>query len=158
MVWYSHLFQNFPQCVVIHTVKGFGIVNDAEIDVFLESSCLFMIQRMLAVWFLVPLPSLNPAWTFQSYRFTYCWSLVWRILDITLLAWVSPVAQLVKNPPAKQETWARSLGWEDPLEKGVATNYSILAWRIPWTVQSMGLQKVRHDWVTFTFIFRNTIS
>ena len=41
MVWYSHLFQNFPQCVVIHTVKGFGIVNEAEIDVFLESSCLF---------------------------------------------------------------------------------------------------------------------
>ena len=39
MVWYSHLFQNFPQCVVIHTVKGFGIVNKAEIDVFLELSC-----------------------------------------------------------------------------------------------------------------------
>ena len=39
MVWYSHLFQNFPQCVVIHTIKGFGIVNVAEIDVFLESSC-----------------------------------------------------------------------------------------------------------------------
>ena len=41
MVWYSHLFQNFPQCVVIHTVKGFGIVNKAEIDVFLELSCFF---------------------------------------------------------------------------------------------------------------------
>ena len=41
MVWYSHLFQNFPQLVVIHTVKGFGIVNRAEIDVFLELSCLF---------------------------------------------------------------------------------------------------------------------
>ena len=41
MVWYSHLFQNFPQFVVIHTVKGFGIVNKAEIDVFLELSCLF---------------------------------------------------------------------------------------------------------------------
>ena len=40
MVWYSHLFQNFPQFVVIHTVKGFGIVNKAEIDVFLELSCL----------------------------------------------------------------------------------------------------------------------
>ena len=39
MVWYSHLFQNFPQCVVIHTVKGFGIVKKAEIDVFLELSC-----------------------------------------------------------------------------------------------------------------------
>ena len=41
MLWYSHLFQNFPQFVVIHTVKGFGIVNEAEIDVFLELSCFF---------------------------------------------------------------------------------------------------------------------
>ena len=48
--------------------------------------------------------------------------------------WASHVAQLVKNPPAMQETWFQSLGWEDPLEKGKATHYSILAWRIPWTV------------------------
>ena len=41
MVWYSHLFQNFPQFLMIHTVKGFGIVNKAEIDVFLELSCFF---------------------------------------------------------------------------------------------------------------------
>ena len=41
MVWYSHLFQNFPQLIVIHAVKGFGIVNKAEIDVFLELSCFF---------------------------------------------------------------------------------------------------------------------
>ena len=41
MVWYAHLFQNFPQFIVIHTAKGFGIVNKAEIDVFLELSCLF---------------------------------------------------------------------------------------------------------------------
>ena len=41
MVWFSHLFQNFPQFIVIHTVKGFGIVNKAEIDVFLELSCFF---------------------------------------------------------------------------------------------------------------------
>ena len=41
MVWYSHLFQNFPQFIVIHTVKRFGIVNEAEIDVFLELSCFF---------------------------------------------------------------------------------------------------------------------
>ena len=41
MVWYSHLFQNFPQFIVIHTVKGFGIVNNSEIDVFLELSCFF---------------------------------------------------------------------------------------------------------------------
>ena len=41
MIWYSHLFQNFPQLIVIHTVKGFGTVNKAEIDVFLELSCFF---------------------------------------------------------------------------------------------------------------------
>ena len=62
------------------------------------------------------------------------------------------VAQLVRNLSAMQETWVRSLGWEDPLEKGMATHSSILAWRIPWTVQSMGSQRVRYSWVTFTFI------
>ena len=41
MVWYSHLFKNFPQCIVIHTVKGFGIVNKAEVDIYLELSCFF---------------------------------------------------------------------------------------------------------------------
>ena len=46
----------------------------------------------------------------------------------------SLVAQLLKNPPAMQETWLRPLGWEDPLEKGKAPHSSILAWRIPWTV------------------------
>ena len=49
-------------------------------------------------------------------------------------SWASLVAQLVKNLPAMRETLVRSLGWEDPLEKGKATHSSILAWRIPWTV------------------------
>ena len=48
--------------------------------------------------------------------------------------WASPVAQLVKNPPAMWETWVQSLGWKDPLEKGTATHSSVLAWRIPWTI------------------------
>ena len=60
-------------------------------------------------------------------------------------SWASFVALLVKNLPAMQETWVRSLGWENPLEKGKATHFSILAWRIPWTMQSMELQRVRHD-------------
>ena len=54
-------------------------------------------------------------------------------------------AQLIKNLPAMRETWIWSLGWEDPLEKGKATHSSILAWRIPWTIQSKGLQRVGHD-------------
>ena len=49
-------------------------------------------------------------------------------------SWASLVAQLVKNPLAMWETWAQSLGWEDPLEKRKATHSSVLAWRIPWTV------------------------
>ena len=49
-------------------------------------------------------------------------------------SWTSLLAQLVKNLPAMQETWVRSLGWEDPLEKGTAAHSSVLAWRIPWTV------------------------
>ena len=55
------------------------------------------------------------------------------------------MAQLVKNLPAMRETSVQSLGWEDPLEKGKATHSSILAWRILCTVQSMGLQRVGHD-------------
>ena len=57
------------------------------------------------------------------------------------LLWIdqaSLVAHTGKNPPAVQETWVQSLGWEDPLEKGMATHSSILAWRIPWTLQSVG--------------------
>ena len=69
-------------------------------------------------------------------------------------SWASLAAQLVKNPPAMRETWVWSVGWEDHLEKGKATHSSILAWRIPWTVSPMGSQRVRHDWVTFTFATR----
>ena len=66
------------------------------------------------------------------------------------MARASLVAQTVKNLPAMQETPVQSLGWEDPLEKGMATHSSILAWRIPWTeeaggLQSIGLQRVGHD-------------
>ena len=69
--------------------------------------------------------------------------------------WASLVAQTVKNLPAMRETQARSLGWEGPLEKEMATHSSTLAWRIPWTeeperLQSMGSQRVRYDWATDT--------
>ena len=66
------------------------------------------------------------------------------------LNWPELMAQQVKNPPAMQETWDRSLGWEDPLEEGKAMHSSILPWRIPWTVQSTGSQRVGHEWATFT--------
>ena len=64
--------------------------------------------------------------------------------------WASLVAQMVKCLPAMPETYVRSLGWEDPLEKEMATHSTILAWKIPWTeepgrLQSMGFQRVGHN-------------
>ena len=64
--------------------------------------------------------------------------------------WTSLVAQMVKHLPTMRETWVRSLSWEDPLEKEIATQSSTLAWKIPWTeepgrLQSMGSQIVGHD-------------
>ena len=67
------------------------------------------------------------------------------MINQSFLPYASLVAQLVKNSPAMKETWVPSLGWEDPLEKGMTTHSSTGTWRIPWTVQSMGLQRVGHD-------------
>ena len=92
VVWYTDLFKNFPQFVVIYTVKGFGIVNKAEVDVFLELSCFFNDQTDVvnlicdSIWSVIPLPLLNLAWTSGSSRFTYYWSLACRILSFALLA------------------------------------------------------------------------
>ena len=72
-------------------------------------------------------------------------------MDSFISIGASLVAQLVKNLPTMRETWVQSLGWENPLEKGTSAHSSILAWRIPWTVYSMGLQRVRHDWSYFHF-------
>ena len=74
---------------------------------------------------------------------------------------MSLVAQLVKNLPTVQETRVPSLGWEDPLEKEIATHSSILGWKISWTeepggLQSMGLQRVGHDWATNTYLKQKT--
>ena len=69
---------------------------------------------------------------------------------MVVYTWTSLVAQMIKCLPTRLETWVRSLGWEDPREKEMATHSSILAWKIPWMeepgrLQSMGLQRVRHD-------------
>ena len=76
--------------------------------------------------------------------------LTWAVWGF-LFGEASLMAQRIKRLPAMQETWVLSLGWEDPLEKEMATHSSILAWRIPWTeepggLQSTGLQRVGHDW------------
>ena len=69
---------------------------------------------------------------------------------LPIFSWASLAVQMVNNRPAMQETWVRSLGWEDPLEKEMATHSRTLPWEIPWTeepggLQSMGLQRVGHD-------------
>ena len=63
MIWYSHLSKNFPQFVVILTVKGFSVVNETEVDVILEFPCFFYDPKDVAIWSLVHLPFLNPACT-----------------------------------------------------------------------------------------------
>ena len=109
--------------------------------------CVFFLKRASALWgnrgkgwwCLVDL-SLSPLYPLSS----------WAIL-LTLTLSTSLVAQLVKNPCVMQETPVQSLVWDDPLEEGLTTHSSILAWRIPWIeepsgLQSMGLQTVRHNW------------
>ena len=85
VVWYPHLFQNFPQFIVMHTVKGFGIVHKAEIDVFLELSCFFDDQadvgNLIFGSSAFSITSLN-IWKFTVHILL---NLAWRILSITLL-------------------------------------------------------------------------
>ena len=100
---------------------------------------------------------------FQKYHICICIIESYKQKRVTLwnlVMYASLVAQRLKHLPAMQETWVWSLGWEDPLEKEMATHSSIFAWRIPWTeepggLQSTGLQRVGHDWpnlLYFTFI------
>ena len=144
MVWYSHLFQNFPQFIVIHTVKGFGIVNKGEIDVFLELSCFFHDPADVA-----NLISGSSAFSKSSLN-------IWKFMIHMLLKAglenlrASLVAQRLKRLPEMRETRVQSLGREDPLEKEMATHSSILTWRIPWTEEPGGLwftgwQRVGHN-------------
>ena len=191
-VWYSHLFHNFLQFIVIHTVKGFGIVNKAEIDAFLELFCFFDdpadIGNLISDSSAFSITSLN-IWNFKvhillkpglenfDHYFTSVWdecncAVVWAFFGIAFLdlfqscgpCWVfkfSLVTQIVKNLLALQDTWVQSLGWEDALAKGMGTHSSVFAWRIPWPeepggLQSLGSQRVVHDWVTntlFPYVF-----
>ena len=123
MVWYSHLFQNFPQFIVIHTVKGFGILNKAEIDVFLELSCFFHDPADVG-----NLNSGSSAFSKTS-------------LNIRKFT----VHVLLKPGLENFEHYFTSMS-----EKAMAPHSSTLAWKIPWTeepgrLQSMGLLGVGHD-------------
>ena len=79
-----------------------------------------------------------------------CVSINVKVYQNVYLKWASLVAQMVKNLPAVWETWVQYLGWENPLEEGMATHSNVLAWRIPWTeelgrLQSMGPQRAGHS-------------
>ena len=143
--WYSHLLQNFPVCC--DPVKGFSIVNEARVDVFLEfPSFLYETAKFLNlisgssafsksnlyIWKFSVHVLLKPNLKdFEHYLASmwneHSWMRVWTFLGF-------PCGSAVKNLPAMQATWVQSLGCEDPLEKVKATQSSILAWRIPWTV------------------------
>ena len=83
VVWYSHLFKNFPQLVVIHTVKGFSVVNETEIDYFLNHLAFSVSSRY---WICCGSSAFSkPRFYNWNSWFTYCWSLAWWILSITLL-------------------------------------------------------------------------
>ena len=85
VVWYSCFFKNFPVCCDSNSQRLFSFhSNEAQIDIFLEFSCFLYGAKNVGN--LVPLPLWIPACTYGSSQFTYCWSLPWRILSITLLA------------------------------------------------------------------------
>ena len=146
--------KNFPQFVVIHTVKGLSVVNEAEVDVFLEFFCFLYdpvnvgnlisgssasLKHSLYIWKFSVHVQLKPSLENFEHYFASVWA--------------SLVAERVKRLPAMWETWVQSLGQEDLLEKEKAIHSSTLAWKIPWMdkpgrLQSIGLQRVRHDWVT----------
>ena len=137
MVWYTNFFKNFPQFVVVHIVKGFSVVNEAEVAVFLIFPCF--LHDTTKVSNLISGPSV-----FSKPRL-YIWVVLLKPslknFEHNLASmWCFPSGSAVKNPPAMQETQVRSLGWEDPPEKEMVTHSSILAWEILWTEEPGRLQ------------------
>ena len=122
LVWYSHLLKNFPQFVVIHTVKGFGIDNKAEVNVFLELSC-FLSEKALA---------------------THWSTLAWKI------PWAEEPGRLQSMGSLRLSVFTFTFHFH-ALQKEIATHSSIFTWRIPGTgepgrLPSMGSHRVRHNW------------
>ena len=132
-VWNSHFLKNFPQFVVIHTVKAFGVVNKAEVDVFLELSCFFY----------DPVDVGN--WISGSFAFSKSSLYIWKFSVHVLL-----------KPHLKDFEYYLASMWNG--EGAMAPHSSTLAWKIPWMeepgrLQSMGSLGVGHDWATSFWLF-----
>ena len=85
VVYYSQLLKNFPQFAMIHTIKGFDIVNNVEVGVFLELSCFFYDPMNVGNFTPASCAFSKSSLNIWKFMFMFCWSLVWRILSITLL-------------------------------------------------------------------------
>ena len=136
---------------VIYHERMWNFIKCFSWDYWDECVCFFVFPFVIVVyhtdWFAYIKPSLPP-WNESNLIMVYEPFMFFFFFNCASL-----VAQTLKCLPAMQETWVRSLGWEDPLEKEMATYSSIPAWRIPWMeepggLQSTGSQRVRHDWVT----------
>ena len=118
-------------------------LGDNHVNFYISSVCLYKLgteeQKPIPD---APLYIREIMTNFSSLSVEFLWNVPTFGLPHSI-TWVSLVAQTVKNPPTMRETWIRSLGWEDPLEKGTATHSNILAWRIPWTEEPGRLQSGR---------------
>ena len=116
-------------------------LGDNHVNFYISSICLYKLGTEEQK----PIPDAPPCYireimtNFSSLIVEFPWNVPTVGLPYDI-SWVSLVPQTVKNPPTMQETWVRSLGWEDPLEKGTATHSNILDWRIPWTEEPGSLQ------------------
>ena len=121
MVSYSHLLKNFPQFVVIYTVKAFGTVKKAQLELLFWNSLTFsMIQQMLAMWSLVPLPFLNPAWT--SGVHSSCTAEAWLGEFWALLCQHVRWVQLCGSLNILWHCLSLGLGWKLTFSSPVATS------------------------------------
>ena len=147
VVWYSHLFQNFPQFIVIHTVKGFGILNKAEIDVSLELCCFF--DDPVDVGNLISGSS-----AFSKTSLNILQRRQWHSTPVLFPGKSHGQTSLVGSHGVGK-SWTRLSDFTftfhfHVLEKEMATHSSVLAWRIPGMgepggLPSMGSHRVRHD-------------